>query len=134
MAMDDAEKMSLENSISNKTWRALRQVRASDLSLLDKVDPAKSIEDVLQPPPEVSSHRDSNENLDGEGDDAAAPTVTVSEDTGAAQGGAGASADDHIANTTGEGTSESQPIGGGAGSEVREDTDVEKPVDDNVPS
>ncbi|KAI7577723.1 hypothetical protein KC343_g21662, partial [Hortaea werneckii] len=131
------EKTSLENSISNKTWRALRQVRASDLSLLDKVDPAKSIEDVLQPPPEVSSLRDSNENVDGEGGDAAAPAVTVSEDTGAAQDGAGASADpadDHIANTTGEGTSESQPIGGGAGSEVREDTEVAKPVDDNVPS
>ncbi|KAI6835554.1 nuclear matrix protein [Hortaea werneckii] len=137
MAMDEDEKTSLENLISNKTWRALRQVRASDLSLLDKVDPAKSIEDVLQPPPEVSSLRDSNENVDGEGGDAAAPAVTVSEDTGAAQDGAGASAepaDDHIANTTGEGTSQSQPIGGSAGTEVREDTEMAKPVDDNVPS
>ncbi|KAK4547616.1 hypothetical protein LTR36_000573 [Oleoguttula mirabilis] len=50
MAMDDAEKAGLDDAISNKTWRALRQVRASNLSLLDKVDPTKDVEEVFNPP------------------------------------------------------------------------------------
>jgi THO complex subunit 1 len=51
MAMDDEEKRSLENAVSNKKWRALRLVRATNLRLLDKVEPGKDIEDVFKAPP-----------------------------------------------------------------------------------
>jgi len=48
MAMDDGERMSLENAIANKTWRALRHVRATELDRLDKVDPSKDLEENLR--------------------------------------------------------------------------------------
>jgi len=49
MAMDDEEKSGLENAMANKTWRALRQVRATDLNKLNDVDPAKDLEEVFRP-------------------------------------------------------------------------------------
>ncbi|EMC92699.1 hypothetical protein BAUCODRAFT_41548, partial [Baudoinia panamericana UAMH 10762] len=49
MAMDDAEKESIQNAITNKTWRVLRQVRESDLNLLNKVNPEKGIESLFEP-------------------------------------------------------------------------------------
>ncbi|KAK5125674.1 hypothetical protein LTR85_011948 [Meristemomyces frigidus] len=81
MAMDDAEKASLDNAISNKTWRALRQVRASNLSLLDKVDPTKDVEEIFNaartettPEPVLGSQGES-----GIGNADSAPAVTVTD-------------------------------------------------------
>ncbi|KAH9844862.1 THO complex subunit 1 [Teratosphaeria destructans] len=48
---DDAEREALESAIANKTWRALRQVRATNYRFLDKVDPTKPIEDAFTSPP-----------------------------------------------------------------------------------
>ena len=82
MAMNDDETASFQNAISNKTWRALRQVRASDLSLLDKVDPSKDIEEVFNSAP-VEPTLDAVsvvlEENGGDGDGGAAPTVTVTD-------------------------------------------------------
>lgn len=52
------EKISLENAIQNAKWRALRQARASNLSLLDKVDSTKDLEEMLkevEPEPQLES-------------------------------------------------------------------------------
>ncbi|KAF2167906.1 hypothetical protein M409DRAFT_22053 [Zasmidium cellare ATCC 36951] len=90
MAMDDGEKASLENAIQNAKWRALRQARAENLSLLDKVDSTKDLEDMLKEPelePQVESegHQEgasSQQNGGGEGDESgAAVAVTVADDT-----------------------------------------------------
>lgn len=86
MAMDDNEKTSLENAIANRSWRVLRQVRATNLSLLDKVDPSKDIEEVLKAPPaettsEAATKEDGSE-VDGE---AVAPAVTVTGNEPAAE-------------------------------------------------
>jgi len=82
MAMTEEETNNLQASISNKTWRALRQVRESNLSLLDKVDPAKDIEEVFMPPPaEPTPESDSMEKEGGGGGDGdtTVPAVTVSD-------------------------------------------------------
>ena len=83
MAMDDDETTSLQNAISNKTWRALRQVRASDLSLLDRVDPSKDIEEAFKPT-SAESTLDSvsvvAEEGGGDGENGAALTVTVTDE------------------------------------------------------
>lgn len=49
MSMDSEETAALENAINSKTWRLTRHLAASDLRLLDKVDPATAIEDVFNP-------------------------------------------------------------------------------------
>lgn len=48
MAMTDEEKHSLEATMANKTWRALRAATHSSIDLLDKVEPGKSLQDVLR--------------------------------------------------------------------------------------
>lgn len=48
MAMDDDDKQALETAKSSKTWRALRAATRSSLGLLDKLDPAKSVQEVLK--------------------------------------------------------------------------------------
>lgn len=80
MAMDENEKAGLENAISNKTWRALRQVRATDLGLLDKVDPARDIEEVFNPLPAEPTPEPVQGDRDG-GDEAGdtAPVVTITD-------------------------------------------------------
>lgn len=50
MAMTDEEKHSIEAAKASKTWRALRAATRTRLDLLDKVEPGKSLEDVLNPP------------------------------------------------------------------------------------
>jgi len=51
MSMDSEETATLENAINSKTWRLTRHLAASDLRLLDKVDPTTAIEDVFKPLP-----------------------------------------------------------------------------------
>ena len=58
MAMDDNEAAGLKNALANKRWRILRQARASDLGLLDKVDPGKDLDAVFRPPPEPELKED----------------------------------------------------------------------------
>ncbi|KAK4495735.1 hypothetical protein PRZ48_013003 [Zasmidium cellare] len=48
---DDADdKARLENQIESAKWRALRQARAQNLSLLDKVDTTKDLEEMMKEP------------------------------------------------------------------------------------
>ena len=49
MAMMDEEQASLENSMSNKTWRALRQTRATNLIDLDKLEPGSDLGAAFRP-------------------------------------------------------------------------------------
>lgn len=65
-AMDDAEKESLQNAISNKTWRTLRQVRSQNLALLNKVEAGKEIEDVLRAPEKVEEPQHEQEAVPSE--------------------------------------------------------------------
>lgn len=69
MAMTDEEKASLENAKANKTWRALRQTMLTDLAVLDRAEPGKRLEDVFK-------------DADGDGADAEAPAVVVSNGDG----------------------------------------------------
>ncbi|EME41828.1 hypothetical protein DOTSEDRAFT_74028 [Dothistroma septosporum NZE10] len=45
---DGEEKTSLENAMQNAKWRALRQARSSNLSLLDKDEVNKDLEELMQ--------------------------------------------------------------------------------------
>lgn len=80
MAADEAESASLDNAISNKTWRALRLVRSSNLRLLDKVDPTKDVEEIFNPPPTETTPEpvlvSQGESVTENGDPAPAVTVT----------------------------------------------------------
>ncbi|KAK3696449.1 hypothetical protein LTR37_017950 [Vermiconidia calcicola] len=49
MAMDEGETMSLQNAMANKRWRAVRQARANQLGLLDKIEPGKDLAPVFRP-------------------------------------------------------------------------------------
>lgn len=51
MAMDEAETSSLTNAIHNAKWRALRQARATNLSLLDQVESTKDLDEMLSKVP-----------------------------------------------------------------------------------
>lgn len=53
MAMDDEEKTTLQDRILNKTWRILRDLRSSRLSMLSNVKPGEDIEQAFKPPEEV---------------------------------------------------------------------------------
>lgn len=79
MAMGDAEKASLETAISNKTWRALRQARAINLDLLDKVEPGKSLEHVFRPT-EQQTDLESVPEQGGTADGGEAPAVTITDE------------------------------------------------------
>ncbi|KAF2085000.1 nuclear matrix protein [Saccharata proteae CBS 121410] len=48
MAMTDEEKQGLQESIASKTWKALRVASKSKLSLFDKVDDGKQLQNLLQ--------------------------------------------------------------------------------------
>ncbi|USW55519.1 Putative THO complex, subunit THOC1 protein [Septoria linicola] len=50
MAMTDDEKTNIETAIMNAKWRALRDARATELALLDKVESTKDLEDILSAP------------------------------------------------------------------------------------
>ena len=85
MAMDDAETMSLQNAMANKRWRILRQARATQLSMLNKVDPGKDLDTVFRPPlvngneEEVLGETDAEMDTSGliEKGDAGEPEVLV---------------------------------------------------------
>ena len=47
-ANDADEKTGFENTIANKTWRALRHVRATELDKLNRVEPGKDLEEVFR--------------------------------------------------------------------------------------
>lgn len=76
MAVDDEEKNGLENAIANSKWRALRQARASDMGLLDKVESTKDLEEMLK----VREQDAEGEVMEQNGDEAA-PEVTVTAET-----------------------------------------------------
>lgn len=48
MAMTEDEKHSLEASKASKTWRALRAATRTSFDFLDKVEPGKSLEELLK--------------------------------------------------------------------------------------
>ncbi|KXS95786.1 hypothetical protein AC578_6449 [Pseudocercospora eumusae] len=77
MAMDDDEKTSYENAIHNAKWRALRRARATNLSLLDKVESTKDLDEIMSPPEPTESH-DTAENH-GEDPNASALTIATEE-------------------------------------------------------
>lgn len=59
--MGDEEKQSLEAAKSSKTWRALRAASRYSLSLLDKVGPESSLQEVLKTDEDAK-----DQNSDGE--------------------------------------------------------------------
>lgn len=88
MAMDDEERTGLENAISNKTWRILRQMRASNLSLLNKVEPAKNIEDVfdsIKDSADADLAPDARDKGNEDDKEMSAPTVTVADNNAPAE-------------------------------------------------
>ncbi|EME77417.1 uncharacterized protein MYCFIDRAFT_42306 [Pseudocercospora fijiensis CIRAD86] len=74
MAMDEEEKSSYENAIQNAKWRALRQARATNLSLLDKVESTKDLEEIMSPPEQATENVEATENT---GEDTNAPVLTI---------------------------------------------------------
>lgn len=79
MTIDEAEKASFENAMSNKRWRALRQARASRLSLLDRVEPGKSLEDVFRKR-DRGEPVENGDHVVGECMESDAPAVVVSQE------------------------------------------------------
>jgi THO complex subunit 1 len=53
MANTDEEKQSLEDAKMSKTWRALRLMSKTKLSLFDKVDDGRNLECFIQPKAEA---------------------------------------------------------------------------------
>ena len=72
-AADDEERTSFENAMQNAKWRALRQARSSNLSLLDKDEPGKDLEDVMRVPDHVD-----DEAGEQDGEDAVAAIAATS--------------------------------------------------------
>ncbi|KAK4620838.1 THO complex subunit 1 [Fulvia fulva] len=72
-AADDEEKTSFENAMQNAKWRALRQARSSNLSLLEKDEPGKALEDVMRIPDHVG-----DEAGEQDGEDAVTAIATSS--------------------------------------------------------
>lgn len=81
MAMDDEEKISLENAIENAKWRALRQARSSNLKLLDKVESTKDLEEMMKEP-DQPEHETGEQN----GEEGGNVTVTAADVTPANEG------------------------------------------------
>ncbi|GIZ37815.1 hypothetical protein CKM354_000124800 [Cercospora kikuchii] len=86
MAMTDEEKTQIDTAIMNAKWRALRQARAANLALLDKVESTKDLEDILsasEPVNEIEAAEPSVEDTLGSADsvpeDPTAATGTVAE-------------------------------------------------------
>ena len=86
MAMTDEEKAQIDTAIMNAKWRALRQARAANLALLDKVESTKDLEDILsasEPVNEIEAAEPSVEDTLGSADsapeDPTAATGTVAE-------------------------------------------------------
>ncbi|KAK3708666.1 hypothetical protein LTR37_011388 [Vermiconidia calcicola] len=91
MAMDEGETMSLQNAMANKRWRAVRQARANQLGVLDKIEPGKDLDPVFRPKsePEVAKmegepNGDAGLGSPGENETAAPElAVTIKDDAGA---------------------------------------------------
>lgn len=80
MAMEDAEIASWENAMANKRWRILRQARADQLSLLDKVEPGKDLDTVFCQPHgalDGSEEADVEDAVEEDGDATDAPEVRL---------------------------------------------------------
>ncbi|PPJ58571.1 hypothetical protein CBER1_06679 [Cercospora berteroae] len=94
MAMTDEEKTQIDTAIMNAKWRALRQARAANLALLDKVESTKDLEDILsasEPVNEIEAAEPSVEDTLGSADsvpeDSTAATGTVAESEHMPSGG-----------------------------------------------
>lgn len=77
MAMDELERATFVNAMANKRWRILRQTRAGDLSLLDRVEPGEDLDSVFRPPQAAldgSEEADLDNAVEGDGD---APDVRL---------------------------------------------------------
>lgn len=79
MAADEDEKTSLEASISNAKWRALRQARASNLSLLDKIESTKDLDEMLLTTESLAAETEAEAAVNG--DDAGADTKSTVEES-----------------------------------------------------
>ncbi|SMR48829.1 unnamed protein product [Zymoseptoria tritici ST99CH_1E4] len=75
-AADDEEKASFENAIQNAKWRALRQARSSNLSLLNKVESTKDLEEMPFVTAEDLEAEAETEAAEQNGDDAAVTNST----------------------------------------------------------
>ncbi|SMQ49015.1 unnamed protein product [Zymoseptoria tritici ST99CH_3D7] len=75
-AADDEEKASFENAIQNAKWRALRQARSSNLSLLNKVESTKDLEEMPFVTAEDLEAEAETEAAEQNGDDAAVTNLT----------------------------------------------------------
>jgi THO complex subunit 1 len=85
-AADDEEKASFENAIQNAKWRALRQARSSNLSLLNKVESTKDLEEMpIVTADELEAEAEA-EVAEQNGVDAAASAMNPGEGDGAAIG------------------------------------------------
>ncbi|KAF2208134.1 hypothetical protein CERZMDRAFT_49694 [Cercospora zeae-maydis SCOH1-5] len=86
MAMTDEEKTQIDTAIMNAKWRALRQARAGNLALLDKVENINDLEDILSAPEPaneieaaVPSVEDALGSTDPLAEDSTTATGTVAE-------------------------------------------------------
>lgn len=81
MAADEEETRSLEVAIQNAKWRALRQARSWNLSLLDQIESTKALDEMLLAPGNLAS--ETEPEVEGNGEDAGndMTTTTVEEPT-----------------------------------------------------
>jgi THO complex subunit 1 len=69
----DVEKTNLRNAMANKRWRIVRQARARQLQLLDKIEPGKDLSAVFHPEqPSEAENEDAIEQVVGSDVDRAA--------------------------------------------------------------
>lgn len=83
MAADEEEASSLKVSIQNAKWRAMRQTRASNLNLLDKIESTKDLDEMLLASESLIAETEAEAGANG--DDVGADVTATVED-GAALG------------------------------------------------
>jgi THO complex subunit 1 len=69
MAVTEAEKQTLQDAKMSKTWRALRLMSKTKLSLFDKVDDGRNLECFVQSKVEAMDSMDTAAEADDQGDD-----------------------------------------------------------------
>jgi THO complex subunit 1 len=107
-AADDEEKASFDNAIQNAKWRALRQARSSNLSLLNKVESTKDLEEMpIITAEELEAEAEAEAAAEQNGDDAGASSGEA--DTNARDGVA-AVGDDETTTTTAVDATEEQKV------------------------
>lgn len=71
----------IRHQIENKQWRIIRQARATDLGILEKIEPGKDLAAVFRPTGPTSALQDASQTEDGETEAAATENLANEDDT-----------------------------------------------------